>query len=71
MKNVRILPALPKVNKKLRVAAYCRVSTFGPTQLHSLEIRVRLFGDALQELKRVKGHVHPPLLLMKDGCRIL
>ena len=32
MKNVRIIPAIPKENKKLRVAAYCRVSTSGPEQ---------------------------------------
>lgn len=40
MKNVRIIPAVPKENKKLRVAAYCRVSTFGAAQLYSLEIQI-------------------------------
>jgi len=33
MKNVRIIPPIPKKNKNLRVAVYCRVSTFGPAQL--------------------------------------
>jgi len=40
MKNVRIIPAIPKENKKLKVAAYCRVSTSGPEQLRSLEIQI-------------------------------
>ncbi|MFZ5643815.1 MAG: hypothetical protein ACOY46_09525 [Bacillota bacterium] len=37
MKKVRIIPVLPKENKKLRIAAYCRVSTFGLAQMRSLE----------------------------------
>ena len=40
MKNVRIIPPKPKENKKLRVAAYCRVSTSGPEQLCSFEIQI-------------------------------
>ena len=43
MKNVRVIPAKPKENKKLRVAAYCRVSTSGPEQLRSLEIQVKTY----------------------------
>ena len=43
MKNVRIIPAIPKENKKLRVAAYCRVSTSGPEQLRSLEIQIKTY----------------------------
>ncbi|WP_083845546.1 hypothetical protein [Desulfosporosinus acidiphilus] len=38
MKNVRIIPPKPKEHKKLRVAAYCRVSTSGPEQMRSLVI---------------------------------
>lgn len=40
MKIVRIIPPIPKKNKKLRVAAYCRVSTSGSEQLRSLEIQI-------------------------------
>jgi site-specific DNA recombinase len=43
MKNVRIIPPKPKENKKLKVAAYCRVSTSRPEQLHSLEIQVSAY----------------------------
>lgn len=50
MKNVRIIPPKPKENKKLRVAAYCRVSTSGPEQLHSLEIQIKTYT------KMIKGH---------------
>lgn len=38
MKTVRIIPAIPKENIKFRVAAYCRVSTYGSAQLRSLEL---------------------------------
>ena len=30
MKKIWIIPPVPKENKKMRVAAYCRVSTFEP-----------------------------------------
>ena len=50
MKNVRIIPAKPKENKKLRVAAYCRVSTSGPEQLRSLEIQISAYK------KMIKSH---------------
>ena len=43
MKKVRIIPALPKENKKIRVAAYCRVSTFGSSQLRSLELQIETY----------------------------
>ncbi len=48
MKNVRIIPAIPKENKKLRVAAYCRVSTSGPEQLPSLEIQIKTFTEMIR-----------------------
>lgn len=48
MKNVRIIPAIPKENKKLRVAAYCRVSTSGPEQLRSLEIQIKTYTKMLR-----------------------
>lgn len=50
MKNVRIIPPKPKENKKLRVAAYCRVSTSGPEQLRSLDIQIKTYA------KMIKGH---------------
>lgn len=50
MKNVRIIPAIPKENKKLRVAAYCRVSTSGSEQLRSLDIQIKAYT------KMIKSH---------------
>jgi site-specific DNA recombinase len=50
MKNVRIISAKPKENKKLRVAAYCRVSTSGPEQLRSLDIQISAYS------KMIKSH---------------
>jgi len=50
MKNVRIIPPQPKENRKLRVAAYCRVSTSGPEQLRSLEIQISAYK------KMIKSH---------------
>lgn len=48
MKNVRIIAAIPKENKKLRVAAYCRVSTSGPEQLRSLEIQIKTYTKMIR-----------------------
>ncbi len=48
MKNVRIIPAKPKENKKLKVAAYCRVSTSGPEQLRSLEIQISAYTKMIK-----------------------
>ena len=50
MKNVRIIPLKPKVHKKLRVAAYCRVSTSGQEQMRSLDIQISAYK------KMIKGH---------------
>ena len=43
MKNVRIIPVIPKDNKKIRVAVYCRFSTSGPEQMRSLEIQIMTY----------------------------
>ena len=43
MKNVRIIPPKLKENKKLKVAAYCRVSTSSPEQMCSLEIQISAY----------------------------
>lgn len=48
MKYVRIIPAIPKENKKLMVAAYCRVSTSGPKQLRSLEIQIKTYTKMIR-----------------------
>lgn len=50
MKNVRIIPVKPIENKKLRAAAYCRVSTSGPEQLRSLNIQIKTYT------KMIKSH---------------
>lgn len=43
MKEIRYIPAKTIEYKKLRVAAYCRVSTSGPVQLSSLEIQIETY----------------------------
>ena len=48
MKKVRIIPAKPKDNKKLKVAAYCRVSTFGSAQMRSLEIQIKTYTKMIR-----------------------
>jgi site-specific DNA recombinase len=48
MKNVKIIPPKPKENKKLRVAAYCRVSTSGPEQIRSLEIQISAYKKVIK-----------------------
>ena len=50
MKNVRIIPPKPKENKKLKVAAYCRVSTSRREQLRSLDIQISAYT------KMIKSH---------------
>ncbi len=51
MKKVRIIPDLPKENKKIKVAAYCRVSTFRSTQLRSLEIQIETYTKMIRSNK--------------------
>ena len=48
MKNVRYIPAKPYEPRKLRVAAYCRVSTSGPVQMGSLEIQIKTYTDLIK-----------------------
>jgi len=48
MKNVRIIPAIPKENKEFRVAAYCRGSTSGPAQLRSLELQIKTYKKMIR-----------------------
>ncbi|SEU10315.1 Site-specific DNA recombinase [Lacrimispora sphenoides] len=48
MKIVRVIPALPKENKQLRVAAYCRVSTSNKAQLRSLDIQIKTYTKMIR-----------------------
>jgi len=51
MKKIWIIPPVPKENKKIRVAAYCRVSTFGPAQLHSLYTQIEAYTRMIKNNK--------------------
>ncbi len=51
MKKIWIIPPVPKENKKIRVAAYCRVSTFGPAQLRSLDTQIEAYTRMIKNNK--------------------
>lgn len=51
MKNIWIIPPVPKKNKKMSVAAYCRVSTFGPAQLYSLNTQIEAYTRMIKNNK--------------------
>ena len=51
MKKIWIIPPVPKENKKIRVAVYCRVSTFGPAQLHSLDTQIEAYTRMIKNNK--------------------
>jgi|GEM_PF-6129305 len=55
MKKVRIIPALPKENKKIGVAAYCRVSIFVLAQLRSLETQIETYTK--RRIVKFNGHL--------------
>jgi len=46
--KVRIIPPIPKEHKKLKVAAYCRVSTFRSAQQCSLEVQIKIYTKMIQ-----------------------
>lgn len=48
MKKIRYIPAKPIKSRKLRVAAYCRVSTSGPVQMGSLEIQIKSYTQMIE-----------------------
>ncbi|WP_024832083.1 hypothetical protein [Ruminiclostridium josui] len=54
-KNVRLIPAKPKENKKLRVAAYCRVSTSRPAQMRSLELQIYTYEKLIMDSNDLYG----------------
>ena len=51
MKKIWIIPPVPKENKKIRVASYCRVSTFGPAQLRSLDTQIEAYTRMIKNNK--------------------
>lgn len=51
MRKIWIIPPIHKVNKKKRVAAYRRVSTFGPAQLHSLDTPIEAYTRMIKSKK--------------------
>lgn len=50
MKKIIFIPPKPPEYKKLKVAAYCRVSTLGPTQRRSLEWQIKSY------IKMISNH---------------
>lgn len=48
MKKIHYIPAKTIETRKLRVAAYCRVSTSGPVQMCSLEIQIETYTHMIK-----------------------
>jgi len=48
MKEIHYIPAKPIEPRRLRVAAYCRVSTSGPVQMGSLEIQIETYTHIIE-----------------------
>lgn len=48
MKKIHYIPAKRIKHRKLRVAAYCRVSTSGPAQMGSLEIQIETYAHQIE-----------------------
>ncbi len=51
MKIVRVIPAFPKENNNLRVAAYCRICTSIKAQLQSLDIQIETYTKMIRSNK--------------------
>ncbi len=49
MKKITVIPPKPSGPKKLKVAAYCRVSTLNPTQRRSLDWQIRAYTKMITE----------------------
>ena len=45
MQITNITPTIQKVNDKIRIAAYCRVSTDSQDQIHSFAAQIRHYSD--------------------------
>jgi site-specific DNA recombinase len=48
LKKINYIPAKTIEYKKLRVAAYCRISTSGPDQMGSLEIQIETYTHMIE-----------------------
>ena len=48
MAEIKEIKALPKLERKMRVAGYCRVSTGKDEQLHSLSTQVSYYSELIQ-----------------------
>lgn len=48
MKKVRFIPAKPIKLKKIKVAAYCRVSTSTPVQMRSLKTQIESYTNMIE-----------------------
>ncbi len=49
MKKITVIPSKPSEPKKLKVAAYCRVSTLSPTQRRSLDWQIKSYTKMITE----------------------
>lgn len=49
MKMIVFIPPKPPEHKKLKVAAYCRVSTLSPTQRRSLEWQIKFYTKMISD----------------------
>ncbi|HEY0222652.1 MAG TPA: recombinase family protein [Lactovum miscens] len=49
MKKIIVIPPKPPESKKLKVAAYCRVSTLSPTQKRSLDWQIKSYTKMISE----------------------
>lgn len=49
MKKIIFIPPKPSEHKKLKVAAYCRVSTLGPSQRRSLEWQIKSYTKMISD----------------------
>ena len=47
-KKITVIDALPKLEKKLRVAAYCRVSSGKDAMLHSLSNQISYYNNLIR-----------------------
>ena len=48
-RTITIVPALPKLEQRKRVAAYARVSSGKDAMLHSLSAQVSYYGSLIQK----------------------
>jgi hypothetical protein len=49
VKKIIVIPLKPSEPKKLKVAAYCHVSTLSPTQRRSLDWQIKSYTKMISE----------------------